>query len=77
MLRINFACFFYFEAFVSFELIWTSINTDNNLLWIPILLHYVGIIVKLALMKYSDYKVLWIVVVGNDGVALGLLYVED
>lgn len=73
MQRINFACFFFFEAFVSFELIWTSLNTNNNLLWIPILLHYVGLIVKMALIKYSDYKVLWIVGVGNDGIVLGLL----
>ncbi|CAD8121297.1 unnamed protein product [Paramecium sonneborni] len=77
MIRINFAYFFYLEAFVSFELIWTSINSNKSLLWIPILLHYIGIIVKLVIMKYSDYKVLWIAVVGNDGVALGLLYVKD
>ncbi|CAD8209962.1 unnamed protein product [Paramecium octaurelia] len=73
MLRINFACFLYFEAFISFELIWTSLHTKNSLLWIPIMLHYVGIILKLALIKYSDYKVLWITGVGNDGVIMGLL----
>ncbi|CAK81173.1 unnamed protein product (macronuclear) [Paramecium tetraurelia] len=77
MLRINFACFLYFEAFISFELIWTSLNTEHSLLWIPIMLHYVGIVLKLALIKYSDYKVLWIAVVGNDGVVMGLLNGEN
>ncbi|CAD8121971.1 unnamed protein product [Paramecium sonneborni] len=77
MIRINLVCFLYFEAFISFQLIWTIINTKNSLLWIPIVLHYVGIIFKLALIKYSDFKALWIAVVGNDGVALGLLYGEE
>ena len=74
MLRINYACFFYFEAFLSFELIWTCLNMNYSLLWVPILLHYIGIIIKLGLIKYSDYKVLWIGAVGNEGVILGLLY---
>ncbi|CAD8072341.1 unnamed protein product [Paramecium primaurelia] len=77
MQRINFASFFYFEAFVSFELIWTSLNTNNSILWIPILLHYVGLIIKVALIKYSDKKVLWIIGVGNDGVVLGLLQQDN
>ncbi|CAD8210163.1 unnamed protein product [Paramecium pentaurelia] len=77
MFRINFACFLYFEAFISFELIWTSLNNNHSLLWIPILLHYIGIIFKLALIKYSDYKMLWILGVGNDGVVMGLLYGQN
>ncbi|CAD8112866.1 unnamed protein product [Paramecium primaurelia] len=77
MFRINFACFLYFEAFISFELIWTILNNNHSLLWIPILLHYVGIIFKLALIKYSDYKMLWILGVGNDGVVMGLLYGQN
>lgn len=73
MIRINFACFLYFEAFISFELIWLSFNNKYSYVWIPILLHYIGIIFKLALIKYTDYKVLWIAGVGIDGVVIGFL----
>lgn len=51
MIRINFACFFYFEAVVSFELIWSALNENDSISWIPILLHYVGMILKILLYK--------------------------